>query len=88
MARNVRLGGSRTAQIRLDVFNALDTVVYTGRNTTLQLVSPTNQTVRNAQYLATGELNSSRLTPRTAGFGAASGAAAMQSVQLQLRLQF
>ena len=88
IARNFRLGGSRTAQIRVDVFNALDTVVYTGRNTTLQLVSPSNQTVRNAQYLANGDLNSSRLTPRTAGFGAATGAAAMQSVQLQLRLQF
>jgi hypothetical protein len=88
IARNFKLGGSRVAQIRLDMFNALDTVVYTGRNTTLQLVSPTNQTVRNAQHLANGELNASRLTPRTAGFGAATAAAAMRSLQLQLRLQF
>ena len=88
IARNFRLGGSRTAQVRVDVFNALDAVVYTGRNTTLQLVSPTNQTVRNAQYLDNGQLNPSRLTPRTAGFGAATGAAAMRSVQVQLRLQF
>jgi hypothetical protein len=88
IARNFRLGGGRTAQIRVDMFNALDTVVYTGRNTTLQLVSPTNQTVRNAQYLANGQIDPARLTPRTAGFGAATGAAAMRSIQLQLRLQF
>ncbi len=70
------------------MFNALDTVIYTGRNTTLQLVSPTDQTVRNAQYLDNGQLNPDRRTPRTAGFGAATSAAAMRSLQLQLRLQF
>jgi len=35
-----------------------------------------------------GQLDPARLTPRTAGFGAATSAAAMRSIQLQLRLQF
>ena len=88
VSRSFRLGGNRKAEIRMDMFNALDTVIYTGRNTTLQLVSPTNQTVRNAQYLDNGQLNPDRRTPRTAGFGAATSASAMRSLQLQLRLQF
>lgn len=88
IARNFRLGGSRTAQFRVDLFNALDTVIYTGRQTTLQLNNPTSQTVVNNQYLANGELNQARLQPRNAGFGAATAAAAMRSVQVQLRLQF
>jgi len=44
--------------------------------------------VRNAQFLANGEINPARLTPRTAGFGAATGAQGLRSIQLQLRLQF
>ena len=53
MARNdphPRLEGS---QFRLDVFNALNSVIYTGRVTQLQLNSPTDQTVRNAQFKPT-----------------------------------
>ena len=93
IARNFRLGGTRMAQIRLDVFNALDTVVFTGRQDTLQLVSPTNQTVRNAQYLDNGELNPARRQPKNAGFGAVTqvngaNSGNPRSIQLQLRLQF
>jgi hypothetical protein len=88
VARNIRLGGSRQIQLRVDIFNALDTVIYSGRVTQLQLNSPTDPTVRNAQFLANGEINPARLTPRTAGFGAATGAQGLRSIQLQLRLQF
>lgn len=41
-----------------------------------------------AAVAANGQIDPARLTPRTAGFGAATGAAAMRSIQLQLRLQF
>jgi len=54
---NFGLGGSRTAPIRVDMFNALDTVVYTGGKSTLQLANLTNQTIRNVHYLAGGQLN-------------------------------
>ena len=57
VARNIVLGGARQIQLRLDVFNALNTVIYSGRVTQLQLNSPTDQTVRNAQYLPNGELD-------------------------------
>jgi hypothetical protein len=88
VARNIRLGGSRQIQLRVDVFNALNTVVYSGRVTQLQLSTPSDPTVRNAQYLPNGDLDPTRLTPRNAGFGAVTGAQAMRSVQVQIRFGF
>jgi hypothetical protein len=88
IARNFRMGGARTAQFRIDLFNAFNTVVFDRRITQLQLTNPTTQVVRNNQYNADGTLNTARLTPRTAGFGAADRAQGMRSVQIQLRFQF
>ena len=88
IARRIGIGSSREIQLRVDVFNALNTVIYNGVVTTLQLNSPTDQTVRNSQYLADGTVDSSRLLPRNAGFGAANSAQAMRSVQAQIRFQF
>jgi hypothetical protein len=88
IARNFRLGGSRQAQIRLEAFNAFDTVVYNSRVTSVQFNSPTDQSVRNPQYNADGTLNQARLTPANAGFGAVNGAQALRSLQLQLRFSF
>jgi hypothetical protein len=75
-------------QLRLDAFNALNTVVYNARVTQLQMNSPTDQTVRNAQYLANGEVDPNRTIPRNAGFGAVTGAQAMRSIQAQIRFSF
>jgi hypothetical protein len=88
IARNIPLGGNRRAQIRADLFNALNIAVFNARQSQLQLNSPLDQTVRNPQYLANGDVDPARLTPRNAGFGAVTGAQAMRSVQLQLRFQF
>jgi hypothetical protein len=78
----------RQVQLRIDMFNALNTVIYNSVVTQLQLNSPTDQTVRNSQYNADGTLNPARLQPRSAGFGAVNGAQAMRTIQLQLRFQF
>jgi hypothetical protein len=88
LARNFMLGGGRQAQIRLEAFNVFNAVVYNARVTSLQLNSPTDQTVRNSQYLADGSVDPDRLRPRNAGFGAVTGAQAMRSIQLQFRLSF
>ena len=88
IARNIRLGSVRQVQLRIDMFNALNTVIYNSFVTQLQLNSPTDQTVRNSQYNADGTLNPARLRPRSAGFGAVNGAQAMRTIQLQLRFQF
>ena len=75
LARTIRLGGSRQLQFRIDAFNAFNTVIYTGRNSTINWTTPTNLTVRNSQTLPDGSIDPTRVLPRNAGFGAANGAA-------------
>jgi hypothetical protein len=88
IARNFRLGGGRSIQVRAEMFNAFNAVVINGRVTQLQLVSPTQQTVRNPQYLADGTVDQTRLLTTSAGFGAATTAQALRSVQIQARFSF
>jgi hypothetical protein len=88
IARNIRLGGGRQIQLRVDMFNAFNTVVFDSRVTQLQLNSPTDHTIRNPQFLANGDVNPARLRPEDAGYGAANGAANLRTVQMQLRFQF
>jgi hypothetical protein len=88
LSRDIRLGGNRTFEFRLDVFNLFDTVIYTGRSSTINYNSPTDQTVRNSQTLPDGSNDPARLVPRNAGFGAANGAMALRSMQLQFRFAF
>ena len=88
LARTIRLGGSRQLQFRIDAFNAFNTVIYTGRSTTINWETPTNLTVRNSQTLPDGSLNPARLLPRNAGFGAANAAGPMRNFQGMIRFQF
>ncbi len=90
LVRRIRVSHSERyrAELRADVFNALNTVDINGRNTSVQFTSPTNLTVVNSQYNADGSLNQSRLKPNNAGFGAANSARTLRNIQLQLRFQF
>jgi hypothetical protein len=88
VSRDIRLGGNRTFEFRLDVYNLFDTVIYDQRNSTVSYNSPTDQTVRNSQTLADGSLDPARLVPRNAGFGAATRALPLRSMQLQFRFAF
>jgi len=88
IARNIRLGGNRNLQFRLDVFNVFNAVIYNDRNNTVIYRSPTDQTIVNSQYLPDGTLDPNRLTPRNAGFGAATNAQPLRNMQLQIRLGF
>ena len=42
IARNIRLGGSRNIQFRVDMFNLPNSAIITGRNTTMNLSSPSD----------------------------------------------
>ena len=88
IARSFNVGGGRLIQLRLEMYNALNSVVYNARVTQLQLVSPTNQTVRNPQFLPNGDVDPARLRTTSAGFGAVTGAQALRAVQAQIRFQF
>ncbi|MFO7302180.1 MAG: carboxypeptidase-like regulatory domain-containing protein [Acidobacteriota bacterium] len=89
LARNIRLGGGRSVQVRVDVFNAPNSAIITGRQTTMQLSSPNAPTTpTNSPFDANGELIPARSRPNGAGFGVASGYQAPRTVQLQLRFSF
>jgi hypothetical protein len=74
-------------ELRLDVFNAPNAVQISSISSTATFNNPTAMTLANNQYNGT-TLNSSRLTPSTAGFGAATAAQAMRNIQLEARFQF
>jgi hypothetical protein len=88
LSRNIRLGGGRSVQLRVDAFNAFNTVVISGRQTTLQYTNPVAKGIRNSQTLADGSLDPERLKPQNAGFGAATGAQAMRTIRLTARFSF
>jgi hypothetical protein len=88
IARNFRIPGGRNIQVRADIFNVFNSVVYSTRVTQLQLTNPTDQVVRNNQFNTDGTINPARVLPKNAGFGAVTAAQGMRSAQLQLRFQF
>jgi len=88
IARNIRLGGQRTLQFRFDVFNVFNAVIYNDRNSTVIYRSPTDKTIVNSQFLPDGSVDPNRLTPRNAGFGAATRAQPLRNSQLQIRFGF
>lgn len=87
LARNIKLRGSRTLQLRVDMFNAPNWSAITTRNTTLNLRNPNDPvTATNLPFDADGALVDSRSRPRGAGFGVATGYQPARSVQIQVRL--
>jgi Carboxypeptidase regulatory-like domain len=89
LARNIRLGGGRQVQFRLEALNVFNTVVINARNSTVQYASlGTVTTPINLPYDANGNLIPGRDIPQSAGFGVATAAQPMRAVQLQLRLAF
>jgi hypothetical protein len=88
ISKNVRFGGNKSLQFRLDAFNVFNIVVFNDRVTNVIYRSPTDQTIVNSQYLPDGTLDPARLTPRTAGFGAATNAQPLRNLQVQLRFGF
>jgi len=89
IARTIRVGGSRSLQIRMDVFNAFNQAAITNRITAMQLSSPSDPvTIQNSAFNPDGSVNTSRNLPKNAGFGVASGYQTPRSMQLQLRFAF
>jgi hypothetical protein len=89
IARNIRLGGNRTLQLRVDMFNAFNEARVTGRNTTLQLSSPADPvTPLNLPFDADGNLLPNRVRPNQAGFGAVTGYQAPRTIQAYIRFGF
>jgi hypothetical protein len=89
IARNVTLGGSRRLQLRVEMFNAPNAAIVTGRNTTMNLSAPSDPVnATNLPFDAAGNLIPSRSLPRGAGFGVANNYQAPRSIQAQIRFSF
>ncbi len=79
---------SRRFEFRADIFNTLNAVILNARNGTATFNNPTGMAIQNSQYNSDGSIASGRSLPKNAGFGAATGAANMRAIQLQLRVAF
>jgi hypothetical protein len=90
IARNIRLGGGRVLQLRADMFNAPNSALITGRQTSLTLASPTNPvTPQNLPYdPVTGTILPNRVRPNQAGFGAVNAYQTSRNVQGYIRFSF
>jgi hypothetical protein len=88
LARNVPLGGRRNFQFRMEVYNAFNSVFYTGRNTGVTYNNPVDKVIQNPQYLPDGTVNPKYLKPNATGFGAVTGTNGPTTVQLQIRFSF
>jgi hypothetical protein len=89
IARNIRLGGARNLQLRVDMFNAPNEARITARNTTMNLASPGDPiTITNLPYDANGNILPTRVKPSNSGFGQATGWQNPRTVQVQLRFSF
>jgi hypothetical protein len=89
IARTIRLGGGRSVQLRVDIFNVPNAAGVTGRNTTISLNNPDDPiTQRNLPFNPDGTLVQSRLLPRGAGTGVVTGYQSPRTVQAQARFSF
>ena len=81
-SKNVPITHGVKFEIRLDIFNLLDTVEFTGLNSTVNFRSLTDRTITNLPYDAQGNL-----TQRN-GFGTINGTGIPRTFQLVTRLTF
>jgi hypothetical protein len=79
---------TRRFEFRSDIFNTLNAVQLNARSTTATFNNPSAMALQNSEYNSDGSIASGRQLPKNAGFGAATGAAAMRNIQLELRLVF
>ena len=82
MSKNFALVRGARFEIRLDMFNVLDTVQFTGVNNTVNFASLTDRTITNLPYDAQGNLMQRN------GFGTINGVAPARTLQLVTRVTF
>jgi hypothetical protein len=91
ISRTIKIWEKVNVQLRMDMFNALNLNQISGRNTSMQLPNPTQNTaasIINLPYDSAGNLIASRSLPKNAGFGVVSGYQGPRTIQAQLRFQF
>lgn len=82
LSKSFRLGGKRRIEVRLDAFNALNTVQFSGVNRTLNFASLTDATITNSPYNSSGQLVNLN------GVGTINGVRPPRQLQLMGRFSF
>jgi hypothetical protein len=89
IARDIRLGGNRRMQLRVDIFNAPNQAIVTERASTVNLPSPNDPvTITNLPFDANGNVIDTRSRPRGAGVGVATEYQTPRRIQAQIRFSF
>jgi hypothetical protein len=84
ISRTFRVTTTQRLEVRFDAFNALNAVIFSARNATLNVRSLTDPTPTNLPYDASGNFVFANRT----GFGAATNTAAPRTMQVLVRFQF
>ncbi len=82
LSKKIRIRGDIGAEIRLDIFNALNHTQFTGVNNTVNFASLSDPTITNLPYDSSGNL------VRPNGFGTINGVAPPRQLQLVMRFTF
>jgi hypothetical protein len=82
LSKAIPVGKTVKLEVRLDAFNALNHTQFTGVNATANFASPTDHTITNLPFDASGNL------VRNNGFGTINGVVAPRTLQLVTRLTF
>lgn len=90
IARTIRLGGNRSVQLRVEMFNAFNQAAITGRQTNMSLQSSTDQSqILNLPFNPDGSVIPTRALPNNAaGFGVATAYQGPRTMQIQVRFSF
>jgi hypothetical protein len=89
LARNFKVGGNRSIQLRADVFNLFNQAGIIARQTQMNLTSPSDPvTITNLPFDAAGNVIPARAKPNGAGFGVATDYQPARAIQLQARFSF
>jgi hypothetical protein len=89
IARTIKLGASRSIQLRADVFNLFNQAGIIARQTTMNLTSPSDPaTITNLPTDPAGNVIDARSRPSGAGFGVATDYQSPRAIQLQARFAF
>jgi hypothetical protein len=81
-SKRVRIKGTAAAEIRFDLFNALNHTQWTGVNNTINFASLTDPTITNLPYNSSGALVNQN------GFGTINGVRPPRTLQLVTRFTF
>ena len=83
LQRGLKVYRGHQVVLRGDAFNA---IIFNTRHATVQFTNPVDQTITSSQYLSSGVVDPAQAN--NAGFGAATSALGMRSLQAQVRLKF